>query len=85
MSTTVTLAQLDDRFPPGTAIAVHFRGAQQHDSPPSGEPLATATVQRDGSATFEVPECRWLTAHGVVGSEHRYVGFSSWPHFRGVT
>jgi hypothetical protein len=81
----VTLRLLDDRFPAGTTVTVHPRGAKppaaQPPGPPGAASLASATVAADGSAAFTgLPDRQYLTAYALVGGEGTpIVDFSTYP------
>lgn len=83
-SGAVTLTRLDDRFPAGTLVTVHPRGAKPPAGQPPGPPgaaiLASGTVAADGSLSLgTLPDLRYLTAYAAVSGRHVYVDFSTWP------
>lgn len=80
----LTLTRLDDRFPAGTVVTVHPRGAKppagQPPGPPGAASLASATVAADGSLSLTgLPDRGYLTAYALVGGRYTFVDFSTWP------
>ncbi len=73
------------RFPEGTVVEVYPGVGVMRSGPPSGALVDTATMTNDPTrgyarATFQSLEPDTLYfAYALVGSEHRYVQFSTPP------
>lgn len=83
------LIRRSDKFPVGTEVGAYPGGMQNrhHEGKPSGEPLATATVDATGALSFpSLPDgiyCLWASVNGtnanmLAGSQ----GFALLPSLR---
>lgn len=80
MPTTIVL-RVNDRYPAGTSVGAYVLAAgatAPSGVAPSGSPAATAVVAADGTLTFPgLLDNQRYFAYALIGSEHRYVLFST--------
>src|SRR5689334_3561889 len=76
---SVTLRS-SDRLPVGTVVSAYPAAGRVDGAAPQASSVDTATVQSDGSLTFDglLPSTRYV-AYAQVDGQHRYVAFGSDP------